>query len=49
MAMQNIPALSKPNMLNMLEHPNVIQLFQVIRTHNNIYMVLEGAGGEQLL
>ncbi|XP_047395347.1 sperm motility kinase 2A-like [Sciurus carolinensis] len=31
-----------------LEHPNVIQLFQVIETRSNIYMVMEHADGGEL-
>uniref|UniRef100_A0A8C9NZC2 non-specific serine/threonine protein kinase n=1 Tax=Spermophilus dauricus TaxID=99837 RepID=A0A8C9NZC2_SPEDA len=46
---QDISDLSEPLMLKSLEHPNVIQLFQVIRTRENLYMVMEHAGGGQLL
>ncbi|KAM5165989.1 sperm motility kinase 2A-like [Callospermophilus lateralis] len=46
---KNISDLSEPLMLKSLEHPNVIQLFQVIRTRENLYMVMEYAGGGQLL
>nr|XP_026267989.1 sperm motility kinase 2B-like [Urocitellus parryii] len=46
---QNLPVLSEPDMMRSLEHPNVIQLFQVVDTHRNIYMVMEHAGLGQLL
>nr|XP_027805109.1 sperm motility kinase 2B-like [Marmota flaviventris] len=46
---QKLQVLSEPDMMRSLEHPNVIQLFQVIETHRNIYLVMELAGGGQLL
>ncbi|XP_048666171.1 sperm motility kinase 2B-like [Marmota marmota marmota] len=45
---QNLQVLCEPDMMNTLEHPNVIQLFQVIETSSNIYMVMEPAGGGPL-
>ncbi|XP_077874948.1 sperm motility kinase 2B-like [Ictidomys tridecemlineatus] len=46
---EDMSDLSEALMLESLEHPNVIQLFQVIRTRENLYMVMEHAGGGQLL
>uniref|UniRef100_A0A8D2AP09 non-specific serine/threonine protein kinase n=1 Tax=Sciurus vulgaris TaxID=55149 RepID=A0A8D2AP09_SCIVU len=46
---QNLLVLSEPNVMMSLEHPNVIQLFQVIETHEHIYMAMEHAGGGELL
>ncbi|MBZ3875091.1 Sperm motility kinase 2B [Sciurus carolinensis] len=46
---QNLLVLSEPNVMMSLEHPNVIQLFQVIETHEHIYMAMEYAGGGELL
>ncbi|MBZ3889912.1 Sperm motility kinase 2B [Sciurus carolinensis] len=45
---QNFPVLSEPDMMMTMNHPNVIQLFQVIETLKNIYIVMEHAGGGQL-
>ncbi|XP_047421955.1 sperm motility kinase 2B-like [Sciurus carolinensis] len=45
-ALQHV--LSEPRRLMALEHPNVIQLFQVIETPRNMYMVMECAGGGDL-
>ncbi|MBZ3874890.1 Sperm motility kinase 2B [Sciurus carolinensis] len=44
----NLPVLSEPDVMRTLEHPNVIQLFQVIETHRNIYIVMENAAGGEL-
>ncbi|XP_047410254.1 sperm motility kinase 2B-like [Sciurus carolinensis] len=46
---ENIQVLSEPSVLMSLEHPGVAQLFQVIGTEKHIYMVMEHAGGGQLL
>ncbi|XP_046312598.1 sperm motility kinase 2B-like [Marmota monax] len=46
---QDISDLSEPLMLRSLEHPNIVQLFQVMRTRKNLYMVMEYTGGGQLL
>nr|XP_040131777.1 sperm motility kinase 2A-like [Ictidomys tridecemlineatus] len=46
---QRFRLLSESNIMKSLEHPNVIQLFQVIETRKNIYLVMEHAGGGQLL
>ncbi|XP_047421952.1 sperm motility kinase 2B-like [Sciurus carolinensis] len=46
-ALQHV--LSEPRRLMALEHPNVIQLFQVIETPRNVYMVMERAGGGDLM
>ncbi|XP_047410313.1 sperm motility kinase 2B-like [Sciurus carolinensis] len=46
---ENIPVLSEPSVLMSLEHPSVAQLFQVIGTEKHIYMVMEHAGGGELL
>ncbi|MBZ3887359.1 Sperm motility kinase 2A [Sciurus carolinensis] len=40
--------LCEPQRLMALDHPNVIQLLQVIETRRNMYMVLEHAGGGDL-
>ncbi|XP_047421964.1 sperm motility kinase 2B-like [Sciurus carolinensis] len=45
-ALQHV--LCEPRRLMALEHPNVIQLFQVIETPRNMYMVMERAGGGDL-
>uniref|UniRef100_A0A8D2CTJ5 non-specific serine/threonine protein kinase n=1 Tax=Sciurus vulgaris TaxID=55149 RepID=A0A8D2CTJ5_SCIVU len=44
----NQPVLLEPQWLMALEHPYVIQLFQVIETPSNLYMVMEHAGGGEL-
>ncbi|MBZ3870693.1 Sperm motility kinase X [Sciurus carolinensis] len=44
----NVPVLPLPQRLMVLEHENVIQLFQVMETKHNIYMVMEHAGGGEL-
>ncbi|RWS06148.1 sperm motility kinase 2B-like protein, partial [Leptotrombidium deliense] len=49
LVLQNIPVFSEPKVLMTLEHPNVAQLFQVISTEKNVYMVMEHAGGGRLL
>ncbi|KAM5168998.1 sperm motility kinase 2B-like [Callospermophilus lateralis] len=46
---KKLQVLSELNMMKSLEHPNVIQLFQVIETHGNIYLVMEHADGGELL
>ncbi|KAM4812164.1 sperm motility kinase 2B-like [Urocitellus parryii] len=46
---QNLQVLCEPDMMRTLEHPHVIQLFQVIETSSHIYMVMEPAGGGQLV
>ncbi|XP_046311953.1 sperm motility kinase 2B-like [Marmota monax] len=46
---QDISDLSEPLMLRSLEHPNIVQLFQVMRTRKNLYVVMEYTGGGQLL
>ncbi|MBZ3870879.1 Sperm motility kinase [Sciurus carolinensis] len=46
---ENISVFSKPSVLMTLEHPSVTQLFQVIGTKKHIYMVMEHAGGGELL
>ncbi|MBZ3885637.1 Sperm motility kinase 2A [Sciurus carolinensis] len=46
---ENIQVLSEPSVLMSLEHPGVAQLFQVIGTEKHIYMVMEHAGGGDLL
>ncbi|MBZ3873276.1 Sperm motility kinase 2A [Sciurus carolinensis] len=46
---ENIQVLSEPSVLMSLEHPGVAQLFQVIGTDKHIYMVMEHAGGGDLL
>ncbi|MBZ3879402.1 Sperm motility kinase 2B [Sciurus carolinensis] len=48
LVLENIPVFSEPNVLMTLEHPNVVQLFQVIGTEKHIYMVMEHAGGGDL-
>ncbi|XP_046311223.1 sperm motility kinase Z [Marmota monax] len=40
----NLPFLSEPDLMAGLDHPNVIQLFQVIETINYVYVVMEYAG-----
>lgn len=45
----NFSGHSEANMMMGLEHPNVIQLFQVIETSQHIYIVMEHASGGQLL
>ncbi|MBZ3875090.1 Sperm motility kinase [Sciurus carolinensis] len=45
---QNLPVLSEPDMRRSLEHPNVIQLFQVVETQRNIYMMKHPGGGQLL-
>ncbi|XP_047418096.1 sperm motility kinase 2B-like [Sciurus carolinensis] len=44
----NLPVLSEPDLLASLDHPNVIQLFQVIETTKYMYIVMEYAGGGHL-
>ncbi|XP_047421430.1 sperm motility kinase 2B-like [Sciurus carolinensis] len=44
----NEPMLCERDWLMALEHRNVIQLFQVIETIDNLYLVMEHAGGGQL-
>ncbi|XP_058433833.1 LOW QUALITY PROTEIN: sperm motility kinase 2B-like [Marmota monax] len=46
---QNLPFLSEPDKMRSLKHPHVIQLFEVVETPQNIYMVMEHGGGGQLL
>ncbi|XP_047410231.1 sperm motility kinase 2B-like [Sciurus carolinensis] len=46
---ENIPVFSEPSVWMSLEHPSVAQLFQVIGTKKHIYMVMEHAGGGELL
>ncbi|XP_058442355.1 sperm motility kinase 2B-like [Marmota monax] len=46
---QKLQVLSEPDMMRSLEHPNIIQLFQVVETRRNIYLVMEHADGGQLL
>uniref|UniRef100_A0A8D2BAA7 non-specific serine/threonine protein kinase n=1 Tax=Sciurus vulgaris TaxID=55149 RepID=A0A8D2BAA7_SCIVU len=45
---QVFPVLSEPDILMTLSHPHVIQLFQVIETVQNVYIVMEYAGGGEL-
>jgi MAP/microtubule affinity-regulating kinase len=35
--------------LRILDHPNIIKLFEVMETKNNLFMVLEYASGGELL
>ncbi|XP_047410275.1 sperm motility kinase 2B-like [Sciurus carolinensis] len=42
-------ALSEPEVMRSLDHPNVIQLFQVIETCEHVYLVMEHATGGQAL
>ncbi|MBZ3868973.1 Sperm motility kinase Z [Sciurus carolinensis] len=42
-------ALSEARVMKSLEHPNVIQLFQVIETRDYVYLVMEHAVGGQAL
>lgn len=44
----NMSIISEVDRLMALEHCNVIQLFQVIETIHNIYMVMEHEGGGDL-
>uniref|UniRef100_A0A8D2DAD6 non-specific serine/threonine protein kinase n=1 Tax=Sciurus vulgaris TaxID=55149 RepID=A0A8D2DAD6_SCIVU len=46
---QDLSRYSEVNVMMGLEHPNVIQLFQVIETGQHIYIVMEHVGGGQLL
>ncbi|XP_076728364.1 LOW QUALITY PROTEIN: sperm motility kinase Z-like [Callospermophilus lateralis] len=45
---QVFPVLSEPDIMMTLSHPHVIQLFQVIETGQNAYLVMEYASGGQL-
>ncbi|KAG3292906.1 hypothetical protein H1C71_014351 [Ictidomys tridecemlineatus] len=45
---QIFPILSELDMMMTMNHPNVIQLFQVIETLENVYIVMEHASGGQL-
>ncbi|XP_077648509.1 sperm motility kinase 2B-like [Urocitellus parryii] len=45
---ENFSGHSEANVMMDLEHPNVIQLFQVIETGQHIYIVMEHADGGQL-
>ncbi|XP_076711059.2 sperm motility kinase X-like [Callospermophilus lateralis] len=45
---KNIQVLSEPNIMRSLDHPNIIQLFQIIETQRNIYIIMEYADGGQL-
>ncbi|KAM4832604.1 sperm motility kinase 2B-like [Urocitellus parryii] len=46
---QNLPFLAEPDTMRSLKHPHVIQLFEVLETPQNIYMVMEHGGGGRLL
>uniref|UniRef100_A0A8D2JQE5 non-specific serine/threonine protein kinase n=1 Tax=Sciurus vulgaris TaxID=55149 RepID=A0A8D2JQE5_SCIVU len=43
-----LPFLCEPELMASLDHPNVIQLFQVIETNRYLYIVMEHAGGGHL-
>ncbi|XP_047418085.1 sperm motility kinase 4A-like [Sciurus carolinensis] len=43
-----LPFLCEPELMASLDHPNVIQLFQVIETNRYMYIVMEHAGGGHL-
>ncbi|KAG3292918.1 sperm motility kinase 2B [Ictidomys tridecemlineatus] len=46
---KNMGVLSEPDIMRSLDHPNIIQLFQIIETQRNIYIIMEYADGGKLL